>query len=253
MRTRSTVLVSALILAAHGALADDAPRITRIDPPKRMLFLGNSFTYFNAGVPHHVRELAASADPAHNDAYYYAMATLSGATLRQLDSMMPIIKSEKFDIVVLQGQSLEPIASKEDSEKFRAAVRAFDRAIRDSGAKTVLYMTWAFGSKPDIATPLARAYVAAGNEVGALVVPVGLAFEASRRDHPAIDLYYVDQKHPSLAGTYLAACVFYAALYGRSPEGNEYLGGLSAGAAHDLQRTAWDTVTKFYGSPPGGR
>jgi len=74
------------------------------------------------------------------------------------------------------------------------------------------------------------------NDVGALVVPVGLAFELSRRDNPAIDLYWDDHKHPSLAGTYLAACVFYAALYGRSPEGNEYLGGLSADAAHKLQR-----------------
>ena len=29
----------------------------------------------------------------------------------------------------------------------------------------------------------------------------------------------LNKKHPTATGTYLAACVFYATIYGRSPEG----------------------------------
>jgi hypothetical protein len=137
----------------------------------------------------------------------------------------------------LQGQSLEPMASnKEESERFRATARAFDQTIRDAGARTVLYMTWAYRDKPEMTNLLSAGYVAAGDELGALVVPVGLAFERSRRENPPIDLYYPDGKHPNLEGTYLAACVFYAALYSKSPEGNAYVAGLSADVGHVLRQ-----------------
>ena len=79
-----------------------------------------------------------------------------------------------------------------------------------------------------------------------------LAFERSKSENPTIGLYCVDGKHPSLEGTYLAACVFYAALYGKSPEGNGYVAGLNANTAGKLQKTAWDSVTAFYGKAPDG-
>jgi len=79
-----------------------------------------------------------------------------------------------------------------------------------------------------------------------------LAFERSKSENPTIGLYYVDGKHPSLEGTYLAACVFYAALYGKSPEGNGYVARLNADTAGKLQKTAWDSVTAFYGKAPDG-
>jgi hypothetical protein len=53
--------------------------------------------------------------------------------------------------------------------------------------------------------------------------------------------------HPSLAGTYLAACTFYAALYGKSPVGNPYAADLDADTARFLQGVAWETVRSYYG------
>src|SRR5882672_8583891 len=132
MKSRGTVAVALLFITGFGAWADDVPRITRIDPPKRMLFLGNSFTYFNDGVPLHLRQLAIVADKANASAYEYTMATISGAYLRDLEPFMPLIKSEAWDIVVLQGQSQEPITNKEESERFRGVASKFDRAIRDA-------------------------------------------------------------------------------------------------------------------------
>jgi hypothetical protein len=239
-----TVAALAILLAGFGG----PPKVTRIDPPKRMLFIGNSFTYFNDGVPLHVQQLAAAADKANT--YEYRMATISGAYLAELEPFVALIQSQKWDVVVLQGQSTEPIESKKDSDRFRAAAQKFDRAIRESGARTALYSTWAFGDGPEMANHLSLAYVALGDELGALVVPVGLAFERVKRESPLIALYYADGKHPSLEGTYLAACVFYSAFFGRSPEGNTYLAGLNAETAHTLQKASWNTTRAFYSGTP---
>jgi hypothetical protein len=62
---------------------------------------------------------------------------------------------------------------------------------------------------------------------------------------PELELYVPDKRHPSLAGTYLAACTVYAALLGKSPVGNAYTAGLPADVARHLQQVAWDTVKEY--------
>jgi hypothetical protein len=54
-----------------------------------------------------------------------------------------------------------------------------------------------------------------------------------------------DKRHPSLAGTYLAACTVYASLLGKSPVGNGYTAGLPADVAAHLQQVAWDTAQEY--------
>ena len=53
--------------------------------------------------------------------------------------------------------------------------------------------------------------------------------------------------HPTLAGTYLAACTFYGALFGTSPVGNPHTAGLDPELAKFLQEAAWETVREYYG------
>ena len=89
------------------------------------------------------------------------------------------------------------------------------------------------------------AYPTIGRELGALVVPVGLAFAEVTRERPDIRLRTSDKKHPALAGTYLAACTFFAALYGQSPEGVSYDAGLGKEQAAYLQQVAWQTVQAY--------
>ena len=50
---------------------------------------------------------------------------------------------------------------------------------------------------------------------------------------------------PSPTGSYLAACVFYSALYGESAQGNPYQSSLSDDIAQKLQKIAWETVIEF--------
>ena len=108
-------------------------------------------------------------------------------------------------------------------------------------------MSWAYADRPEMTAELAEAYTIAGNANNALVIPAGLAFARARERQPELNLYVADKRHPSLAGTYLAACTTFAALTGRSPIGNSYRSDLDEPTAKFLQQVAWDTVQSYYG------
>jgi len=108
--------------------------------------------------------------------------------------------------------------------------------VRAHGAKPVFFMSWAYADKPEMTAQLAEAYTIAGNDNNALVIPAGLAFARAVSKQPELNLYAPDKRHPSLAGTYLASCVVFAVLTGRSPVGNSYLAGIDAPTANILPR-----------------
>ena len=67
------------------------------------------------------------------------------------------------------------------------------------------------------------------------------------KQHPSIALWQGDGTHPSQAGTYLAACVFYATIFRQSPVGLGDRGGLSDQDARDLQSAAGSAVLDLAG------
>ena len=146
----------------------------------------------------------------------------------------------------MQGHSREPV---DENDSFERAARRLDEFIDAAGARTVLFMTWAYRGEPEMTEPLAQAYTRIGNELGAQVVPVGLAVAQATQRHPEIQLLHDDRRHPTLAGSYLAACVFYAALYGESPVDNAYTAGLDPQQASALQNIAWRTTHAYYTRP----
>jgi hypothetical protein len=150
------------------------------------------------------------------------------------------MEDTRYDYVVLQEQSTLPV---KNAERFKENVRLFDPAIRASGAKTALYLTWARAHAPESQQLLTDAYLSIGKEIGAAVVPAGIAWKKvlSASTHPV--LHDKDGSHPSLAGSYLAACTFLATLFGENPQGIEMdLAGLTAAEIAQLQRAAWETV-----------
>ena len=241
--------LAALLLALPFAVCA-APKVTHIDPPKRVLFVGNSFSYYNDSLHGHLRQLVLASDSAHAKDYLFKSMTISGAYLAEHSGGLPyMLASRHWDLVVLQGQSQEPMASDaKKSERFRETARGFDGLIHASGAKTAFFMTWAYQAKPEMTALLAEGYESIGNELGDLVVPVGLAFQRSLEKRPSLILHFKDHMHPSPAGTYLAACTFFAALYGATPVGNPYVADLDPEVARYLQGIAWDTVQAYYGA-----
>ena len=232
-----------------NAFAAQAPNVTSIEPPKNILFIGNSYTYYNNSLHNALRNLVRSAEMGKGYPGVLRAMTISGAKLADhAPAIKAIVESERWDVVVLQGHSMEAI-DKDTIKMFHRASRAFDKIIDESGATTAFYMTWAREDHPDHIESLDTSYTLAGNRADALVVPVGLAFERARVQHSDIDLWRPDKSHPTVAGTYLAACTFFAAFYRRSPEGLIFPKSLTLDEekAANVQRVAWETVQAYYG------
>ena len=243
------------VLYAADKTPSPAPKVTAIDPPHKVLFVGNSFTYYGDGVGGKFARLARATDQANRKKYKWRSMTISAARLADHVWGLQAINrkpsptdrlARKWDAVVLQGHSTEPIREKLKGD-FQAAAKELDGIIRKNGARTVLFMTWGYDGKKGMTQKLRDAYTAMANRLDALVVPVGLAFELAQKENPRAGLFASDNKHPSPKGSYLAACVFYAAFYGKSPEGISYTAGLDPETARFLQAAAWKTVRAFYG------
>jgi len=233
---RSSLLALGLLLGGLAGAAD-------LPGPRDALFVGNSFTYYNNGLHHHYRELVRAT--ADDGSRRVRSQTISGGYLPEHDGALgTLLREQSWDVVVLQGYSRGPIEDA-SAPAFRDAARRYAERIRLRGAEPVFFMTWAYTSRPEMTEPLAAAYTSIGRELGARVAPVGLAFATVRAERPDLPLITGDDKHPTPAGTYLAACTFYALLHGVSPEGNPYLADLPEGVAGYLQRVAWATVGAY--------
>jgi hypothetical protein len=211
----------------------------------RVLFLGNSYTYVN-DLPATFGKLAASGGrPIETAMVANGGETLDGHAASQ-DSLSRIA-SRPWSYVVLQEQSEIPalVASREYA--MYPAARRLAAAIDAAGAVPMFYMTAAHrdgapasGLSGYEAMQLAidDGYAAIARELGVPMAPVGYTWFVVRRQYPGIDLWQSDGSHPSMAGTYLAACVFYATIFRASPEGLAFEGGLPPDQARALQAAA---------------
>lgn len=271
MRKLFTVTLIVLLALLPMATGQGKSVAVRQSQKLHVLFIGNSYTYYN-NLPRMLAGLAASAKPARM--LEIEMLTVGGATLKRLwDSgqAQQALARGKWDYVVLQEQStlgmskfVDDVPQINDPAEFHAAARVYDAEIKKLGAKTLFYMTWARQNNPGGQTQLAEAYTKIGRELNTSVAPVGLAWQAALKARPDLALHVEDKSHPNPAGSYLAACVFYAVFYGQSPEGlaesvtgalvdssgkpGETLGELvklSKADATFLQKIAWETVQQF--------
>ena len=104
-----------------------------------------------------------------------------------------------------------------EEEAFFAAAKTLDGWIRQSGARTVLYMTWSEKNNPEGQARMTDAYKRLGEELGALVAPVGTAWQAHRAAYPETELYFSDGEHASPEGSLLAAYTLFGTIFGRKP------------------------------------
>jgi hypothetical protein len=203
----------------------------------RILFIGNSYTQRN-DLPGLLTRLAASAgDSAETD-----RMIANGMALKahwNKGEAGEKIRTGGWDYVVLQERSDFPWKS---PARMRESVLLFDPLIRESGAKTVLYQTWAKRNQPENQAAITETCRAIGEETGALVAPVGEAWRRCREERSEIELHDADMSHPTLAGSALAACVFFSVLFETSPVGSPAeFPGLSEETVRILQEIAWET------------
>ena len=220
---------------------------------KKVLFIGNSYTYVN-DLPALLSNVAQSA----GDSVIYDSNCLGGYTL-QLHSTnattLQKIAQGNFDFVVLQEQSQLPSfpISQVQSSVYPFA-KTLDSLINVANpcTETVFYMTW--GRKngdasncpnwPPICTYsgmdslLRMRYEYMANTNSALVSPVGAVWRYIRNNHPGIELYSADESHPSLAGSFATACTFYSILFRKDPTAITFASTLDSTDAANIRNAA---------------
>lgn len=261
-------LAGALLFTVGAAIssadAQTSPTVLTLanGPPASSIFIGNSFFYYNNGIHNQVLALIRAADPGYK--HRTTMVTISGSGMdwHDIDSYfrpnavgrysfddannVVFNKIEKlFDIAVVMDCSQCPIHPALKAVFQDYAKKNVD-SIRKHGAEPVLFMSWAYADKPEMTAELAEAYTSAGNAHNTLVIPAGLAFARSRKGKPELELYAADKRHPSPAGSYLAAATTYAVLMNKSPVGLKFTAGLEPASAAYLQAVAWETVVDYH-------
>jgi hypothetical protein len=227
---------------------------------KKVLFLGNSYTFVN-NLPQMIADVAIST----GDTLIYDSNTISGYTLDQHfadTNSTNKIRAGGWDYVVLQDQSQIPALPE------YAPIGAIQLAILikefNPCARTLFYMTWGrkngdalnCPSWPPVCTYegmdslLHLSYLDMAMTTHSEVSPVGSVWKYIRQNVPGIELYQSDESHPSLAGSYVAACCFYTSIFKSDPTFITYDSGLSSSDAANIRSGAkivvYDSLSNWY-------
>lgn len=226
------------------------------ESPDKVLFIGNSYTYF-WNLPQTVAEMAAEKGIKMQARQSTAGGVNWGQHWRSENGLRTkeIIQKGKFDAVILQNHSLSAFQRGDSLVHFG---KLFDEFIEKNKGDTYIYLTWAREFDPYMQKQITDRYVELAKLIDAQIVPVGPAWEKARQLRPELPLYADDGSHPSPLGTYLSACVFFGALTNQSPVGlppriittdkdgeKIYLNIQSGGDAIFCQKVAEDILENF--------
>jgi len=270
--TAGNYVVRATSQADNNKYAEATVKVTAAGQQVRVLFLGNSFIN-----EHHLSAQVMGLAQTAKLNFYAEEYTYGGADLQRLwnehyDDIPPkpdypdptstgpspsLLKIQEggWDYVVL-----EPFwhaYGRISKEQELVYAQDFDAAIKKTGARTVIFSTWALGwaavGKPTDANLWDyhnEETADTGNhwmaqQLGALEVRVGDAWQVSYIRYPSILLYESDGSHPNNTGHYFTAALFLIALVGVDPTGNTYIppaspDAVSTSDAATMQALAWE-------------
>jgi hypothetical protein len=171
--------------------------------------------YAKCALQTHTHRIAAAATPSLQlpDGYksvHVTSAYLHHYSIEFLVTPANVGMKDPFEMVVLAG-SIQEAMSDSARAVYRKTAIQFDGVIKKHGGRTALLWLPAvvkanlladsdmFGKTQDM-------MLSVGNEMGALIIPVGLAYKEAYRQRPDIKLQMdYDSSHPTVAGQYLAA------------------------------------------------
>jgi hypothetical protein len=203
------------LLSALALLTRVLPLSAQRTPPPRVLFIGNSYTYWN-DLPMVVRALADSAGATGMEV---EAVTAPGASLEDLwneGTARERIGQGGWNVVVLQQG---PSSQREGRRLLRSYAVRFAEEIRRQGGIPALFMVWPARERSADFNATRDSYTAAAAEVDGALFPAAEAWRAAWRRDPSLTLYSNDDLHPSRLGSYLAALVMVSELLDRSPVG----------------------------------
>jgi hypothetical protein len=179
----------------------------------KILFVGNSFTYF-WNMPQMVNAMAK----LEKVPITIQQSTVGGSTFKQHynkekgTKTRDYLEKNNWDYVILQEFSTGPVYQLDDFKEYGAKLA---NLAKSKGAEPILYMTWGYKSNPLYQPIISKAYNELGKDLNINVIPVGEIFTKARNLRPDLNFYF-DDKHPSSDGSYLIALIFYKAITGNS-------------------------------------
>lgn len=273
MNNRITMKCSRL-LCFFSLIFAVLPASTATAVQYRVLFLGNSYTQVN-DLPAMINSLAVST----GDQVVYSTNMPGGYTFQQHSAdpaSLGLIMQGNWDYVVLQEQSQRPSFPDEQvaaevypyARTLDSLVKAYNPCVR-----TVFYMTWGRKNGDPQNCPffsplctyrgmdslLQLRYTIMAEDNNAVISPVAKVWRSLRTEQPSLELYNADESHPSVAGTYAAACSFYSILFRKDPMLCSFNASLSVANAATIKSTAklivFDSLDHWYRFdeiPPAG-
>ena len=223
-----------------------------------VLFVGNSYTYYN-NLPQLISNIALSfGDTVNTESSTPGGASFFGHVNNA--TTLAKINQQPWDYVVLQDQSQKPSLSPTyvATNVYPYATQLVDAIqLNNSCTEPVFYMTWGrkngdasnCAAYPPVCTYLGmqqrlrESYLEMGTTNSATVSPVGMAWKNYMELDSITDLYNADESHPSIYGSYLAACTFYATIFKKSPIGSTFIPSqIDPNTGYLMQEVAANTV-----------
>lgn len=209
------------------AIAVSTPLYAKENTPgeMRILFIGNSYTYTH-NMPDMLVKIAAS-NTKNSVRIHVDSVTQGGAGLKDLwdgGRAAPYLEQPGWNFIVLQDQSVWALIPQRVKASYEVAPK-WKAKIAPTNAHTVLFVTWArqpgshwytnrdtaalLKSPSYMQEALDKASVQLADKLGASLLPVGDYWAYALSLHPKLPLYDADGSHPSAAGSYLNALIFY--------------------------------------------
>ena len=232
-----------------------------------ILFLGNSLIFYN-DMPSIFDGIAKAAGKnVFVDSVTKGSATISDFASKETtvgQQLTQKLLERKWDYIIIEPS--RRITPYENSvlEAEIASAKTIQRFAESSGAEILLYSVWgnntgnltiytansptnivSSGSQSIPRGAHARfmyetAELISGELGGVKIIKSGYAFENLLAEHPDINLYHADERHPSPEGSYLAACTVFSTIFGEKTEGNGY--NFKLASAKKLQKASDATV-----------
>ena len=222
--------------------------------PSSVLFIGNSYTHMNDLYKIYTNLSVSKGKAVTADTLAVSGSSLKEHTLRS--NTYKKIQSKNWDYVFIQGYSRE---LSRDSARIAIETIPYAQQLIDSIKRhnpcvnIYFYMTWGYaeGFSDSIVGDtyalmqerIQKGYLQLSKATGSYpIAPVGMVWQEIRNRYPELILYTEDNAHPSIYGSYIAACTFYSCIYKSSPLNSHCPKKIEQIHALNIQQTAADYV-----------
>ena len=220
----------------------------------KVLFIGNSITYYNDMPVIFKKMAAASGKDVIVNAWVRGGVILG--YFAQNAKAAQIINQKKWDYVILQDGDYH-IIYPGDHPRLASAVNFLKDLILKNNPDTKILFHLLHALKDGLTHDNVHydydaftKKIIDGTEaftrlVDLQIAPVGMAWNEMVLNQPGIALYDPDKMHPAYAGSYLIACVYFSAIFQETCVGNSFSGILSADEARIIQACATKIVLNY--------